>query len=600
MCVDLRRICESHLASVSVPQNNIRYTMHGEPKEHKEHKEHKESKQSNDSKAHREITPLEIEDAADFVTPENLQQHLTLLRKFQQVLSLWYDESRGATPNTGLDYFLVAAEARYVQYLLHIAKRERGIEDLPLPPWDVALMFHTHCLSPQRYSLKWTVFTHTHRYWDDIARLAQLAVEDMDEGSSVEELTKLFGSYHIDPEVDITSITVPWTSPCCQKTDRYLIQTMLDLRLEHKGEIGCIRCKTFYEHRQIGAEWLRYDVGRYNDDRRANSCCRGMNPAVHWKYRTVWDNFSLLWNGIGTSIDAVHSGTTPFGKMIDKAGPINWSDMEASLWSTMEQLRKDYQSRNLVGTPVVRVVDDYKSSVHPIGINLVDTVKRQMKFQQKVLPLSSDEDSRKSSIDRYYKFMLLLPSEEPLVPTLDIDLAWHTHQLFARKYKNWTEKHSGCWIDHDDTQSEGAKKHHNALRDTAIRWYKTYKCKYTDEDLITDYTHEASSISMALPWTSDHHTKDILSKAGGLPSKKHTPKREELCVDGESFVYSERPLASGGCSTPKAPGMRPYVSPHVPPGGFPDSSSYVDPPQPASHSIGYNKYSAYSGYDGYD
>ena len=42
-----------------------------------------------------------------------------------------------------------------------------------------------------------------------------------------------------------------------------------------------------------------------------------------------------------------------------------------------------------------------------------------------------------------------------LVPTLDIDIAWHTHQLSASKYRKATERICGRFIDHDDKLGKG-------------------------------------------------------------------------------------------------------------------------------------------------
>ncbi|KAH7910332.1 hypothetical protein BJ138DRAFT_1153215 [Hygrophoropsis aurantiaca] len=41
------------------------------------------------------------------------------------------------------------------------------------------------------------------------------------------------------------------------------------------------------------------------------------------------------------------------------------------------------------------------------------------------------------------------------VPTLDIDLAWHTHQLMAGEYKNDCATLVGKYVDHDDKVEEG-------------------------------------------------------------------------------------------------------------------------------------------------
>ncbi|KAG2028327.1 hypothetical protein BDR03DRAFT_1028265, partial [Suillus americanus] len=41
------------------------------------------------------------------------------------------------------------------------------------------------------------------------------------------------------------------------------------------------------------------------------------------------------------------------------------------------------------------------------------------------------------------------------VPTLDIDLGWHTHQLMAFRYQNVCIALVGRYVDHDDKVEEG-------------------------------------------------------------------------------------------------------------------------------------------------
>ncbi|KAI8802171.1 hypothetical protein BJ742DRAFT_664467, partial [Cladochytrium replicatum] len=40
------------------------------------------------------------------------------------------------------------------------------------------------------------------------------------------------------------------------------------------------------------------------------------------------------------------------------------------------------------------------------------------------------------------------------VPTLDIDLAWHTHQLHPGRYQNYGIQNVGRIINHDDSIEE--------------------------------------------------------------------------------------------------------------------------------------------------
>lgn len=96
----------------------------------------------------------------------------------------------------------------------------------------------------------------------------------------------------------------------------------------------------------------------------------------------------------------------------------------------------------------------------------------------------------REGIIRYHKFMCLLSSNvdgrlRNLVPTFDIDLSWHTHQLFGPSYYDWCCAQIGRPIDHDNVACDSEIK--KALRDTGLAWYKAYHEGYTSQDLKKEY-----------------------------------------------------------------------------------------------------------------
>lgn len=88
---------------------------------------------------------------------------------------------------------------------------------------------------------------------------------------------------------------------------------------------------------------------------------------------------------------------------------------------------------------------------------LVDNVVRQESFVAKMhsqlwLRSPALEGTLQRAVERYEVFLELfaLHPKQMLVPTLDIDLAWHTHQLSSARYRESTEERCGRFIDHDD------------------------------------------------------------------------------------------------------------------------------------------------------
>lgn len=76
---------------------------------------------------------------------------------------------------------------------------------------------------------------------------------------------------------------------------------------------------------------------------------------------------------------------------------------------------------------------------------------------------------------RYTRFMDLQAAhpDRVAIPTVDIDLAWHTHILSPRSYAAWTLKKMGSILDHTDKMDE-------TLLCTSFEWTcQAYMAKYS-------------------------------------------------------------------------------------------------------------------------
>ncbi|KAF7555995.1 hypothetical protein G7Z17_g1719 [Cylindrodendrum hubeiense] len=105
----------------------------------------------------------------------------------------------------------------------------------------------------------------------------------------------------------------------------------------------------------------------------------------------------------------------------------------------------------------------FLESLHMIAIAtdqvkaLVDNVQRQAAFVDKMhrqlwIRSPAVADTIQRATERYEQFLKLfrLCPGQMLVPTLDIDLVWHTHQLSAQDYAAAMLSRTGRFIDHDD------------------------------------------------------------------------------------------------------------------------------------------------------
>ncbi|KAE9375116.1 hypothetical protein N431DRAFT_463222 [Stipitochalara longipes BDJ] len=156
----------------------------------------------------------------------------------------------------------------------------------------------------------------------------------------------------------------------------------------------------------------------------------------------------------------------------------------------------------------------------PFSFDLRAEVKRQILFARKItaaypydpVPENLLLDSQK----RYAKFMNLIRMHQnpSIVPAVDIDLFWHTHQLSATNYLPWCTHHVGFPINHDDTVGESELS--TNLHDTASAWEAAYS-----EDYLNPSPGRVSNNFPAAP-TRDPSTLDT------TPLPNLTPAQVEL------------------------------------------------------------------------
>jgi hypothetical protein len=81
---------------------------------------------------------------------------------------------------------------------------------------------------------------------------------------------------------------------------------------------------------------------------------------------------------------------------------------------------------------------------------------------------------------KYHRFMKIMTQHftHLCVPTLDVDLAWHTHQLSPKLYYDFTVAQSQKLIDHDDKISEG--KLNDAFEWTSKIYQELYHEVYSE------------------------------------------------------------------------------------------------------------------------
>ncbi|KAL7972720.1 hypothetical protein HDV63DRAFT_369955 [Trichoderma sp. SZMC 28014] len=128
-----------------------------------------------------------------------------------------------------------------------------------------------------------------------------------------------------------------------------------------------------------------------------------------------------------------------------------------------------------------KMMSRYWENFSPFALDLCGAVMRQGVFIDKMVKLDwlhspASRATMSRLITKYDRFIGIMKNhpDKMAVPTLDVDLAWHTHQLTPRDYYAFTTELTGKFIDHDDKIDE------NALSE-AFEWTtKTYQSLYNE------------------------------------------------------------------------------------------------------------------------
>ncbi|KAL8143018.1 hypothetical protein V2J09_016050 [Rumex salicifolius] len=119
--------------------------------------------------------------------------------------------------------------------------------------------------------------------------------------------------------------------------------------------------------------------------------------------------------------------------------------------------------------------------------DLVSAVERQSSFYWQVSrPHMSDDLFLQESVDRYKGFLYLMKMNMEksamysCVPTYDIDLIWHTHQLHPSSYSKDLIQLLGMVLEHDDTDSDRSEGNtlNLSFKQTTQQWEDLFGRSY--------------------------------------------------------------------------------------------------------------------------
>ena len=134
---------------------------------------------------------------------------------------------------------------------------------------------------------------------------------------------------------------------------------------------------------------------------------------------------------------------------------------------------------------VRRMMSRYWENSSPFALDLVGAVIRQGSFIEKMHSIDwihspAATSTMKRLLTKYSRYFAILAAypTQVAVPTLDVDLAWHTHQLSPLTYYAYSVLQTQKFIDHDDKIEE--TKLSSAFEWTSKTYQKMFNELYSE------------------------------------------------------------------------------------------------------------------------
>ncbi|OOQ84106.1 hypothetical protein PEBR_31789 [Penicillium brasilianum] len=359
---------------------------------------------------------LTLPTSPEFSSRERIANHIELMRRFKCILE---DAEQPSKPTQAfppppprilgqkdeakwnLQCLLMSAEVRYSMYLRILARWitsrdfQSSRDEWPLPPWDVAIVFYAHLLSP--FNFQRDIESHFPSLWRAEIEfpLAGILSTNTDEASK-----RLWQKGYPDTPYQIVDFT-----PAGELI--YVTENGMDI---HGYKCRSTDCAGKGAYVIPMTEWPQFRVGH------AEFVCPGCKTRTRATKAT----------------------------------------------SVLELCRRAF------GFPIFDLWDSPQRQFGKQG------------FVDRILALTQTQGQLPDHVFRYLKFLQLMKENKSttLVPTLDIDLLWHTHQLSPVAYEKYCNTHVGRRINHVDTIH--ATRRSPREDDTASLWAMRYGESYFD------------------------------------------------------------------------------------------------------------------------
>ncbi|KAI8815073.1 hypothetical protein BJ742DRAFT_765470 [Cladochytrium replicatum] len=393
--------------------------------------------------------------------------------------------------------FYCRAELRYIKWLELLKFRHFGNlmgheSETILPPLDVALFWHSHMLNPLRYYEDMYSFFGVGQNDIEFPLMEMHTLPGLgyDPPQSHQQLWVTSTNYQEPFHLSVFDKSSPIRYPCpmCDQETEHDPLAYVSFRMR-EGRLQCNNSSCFHSFTvdSISVGHFIADISNF-----VSFSAQAMKGARLSTKTSLIDNSEANSN-LSQQFRAALPGM-PVDEGIRKAigdiltygsdPHVNWEDLlnvfKVSLKPALKRARRK--------TPPMllnRLVKAYRNiPFKSFSLDLIAAVVRQRGFTTKMVSGVVDwvnPNFVNRATVRYHKFLLLMAKHrnEMLAPTLDLDLAWHTHQLHPQRYQNYGVQHVGRIINHDDSIDEVPLS--NAYGNTAQRWKRAFGEEYAQD-----------------------------------------------------------------------------------------------------------------------
>ncbi|KAJ5514492.1 hypothetical protein N7463_004044 [Penicillium fimorum] len=359
-----------------------------------------------------------------------------------------------------------------------------------LPPLDILMVWHAHSLNPRNFLEDCIRYSKISTWatgfpWEVIDRCInnntmEYKVSEQAKNQFEQKLNSKWNNLHDQPAKEINCTycqkvnAVPWT-------DAYFGDTVANAfkfgngYADNSFEVKCVGCQHIIDHGRLKVAKFRKDLAAtlYEDLPMPGSFINlnGIpdGPTGKINNRAIW--YKLFPTRV---VQAAGKNLMEFTD-----GRVGWCENILRLKEQLELKLHDrkilmavhgFSGSNIHPAEKVhfrRMMSRYWENLGPFSLDLVGAVIRQGTFVDKMDQIDwLHSPTVFNTMDRLIKkyevfFQIMLDNPRNMaVPTLDVDLAWHTHQLSpSRYYEHSTMSPSisnlHVFIDHDDKVDEG-------------------------------------------------------------------------------------------------------------------------------------------------